>query len=99
MEASPPFKRLQRPRVLDPLEARQTKIMDPRWVSLFMARIQERDAFHSAKKNLTGPGSGSPTAPTVDCGGCRGDPEKPPRKPPNGGGKGGNKDKEKETAK
>ena len=50
MEASPPFASFQRPRVLDPLEAKQTKIIDPRWVSLFMARIRERDASTPRRK-------------------------------------------------
>ncbi|CAE7237196.1 unnamed protein product [Symbiodinium microadriaticum] len=43
MQPSPPFSAFQRPRTLDPLEARQTKIIDPRWVSVFMSRLKERD--------------------------------------------------------
>ena len=58
MQPSPPFSAFQRPRALDPLEARQTKLTDPRWISVFMARLKERDAFHTAKRNLSGPGSG-----------------------------------------
>ena len=64
MQPSPPFSAFQRPRTLDPLEARQTKIIDPRWVSVFMSRLKERDAFHTAKKNLSSQGSSvSPGAP------------------------------------
>ena len=100
MDAAPPFGSFQRPRVMDALETKQTRILDPRWVSLFMARIRERDAFHTAKKNLSGASSGGPSSTTSDGSAGRPDPEKPPRKPPKGGaGKGGNKDKDKETAK
>ena len=99
MDNPPPFGSFQRPRVLDALEAKQTRIIDPRWISLFMARIRERDAFRSAKKNLSGASSGAPTAPPRDGGGGRGDPEKPPRKPFKGGGRAYGKGKDKETTK
>ena len=101
MDTAPPFGSFQRPRTLDALEAKQTKILDPRWISLFMARIRERDAFHAAKKNLSGGHQGGSGLQTSDGGGPRLEPDKPdkpPRKPPKGGGRGG-KDKEKDGAK
>ncbi|CAE7288410.1 unnamed protein product [Symbiodinium sp. CCMP2456] len=96
MQPSPPFSAFQRPRSLDPLEARQTKIIDSRWISVFMSRLKERDAFHTAKKNLSSQGSSVPPGNTSggDAAGGSGDPaRKPPRKPPKGGGKGGEKEK------
>ena len=73
--------------------------MDPRWISLYMSRIRERDAFHAAKKNLGGASSSAPHVPPGDAGGGKGDPEKPPRKPPKGGGRGNGKEKDKDSAK
>ena len=96
MQPSPPFSAFQRPRTLDPLESRQTKIIDPRWISVFMARLKERDAFHTAKKNLSGQGSSAPPGGPASGDAARvgGDlPPKPPRKPPKGGGKGADKEK------
>ena len=55
MDHQPPFASFQRPRTLDNLEAKQTRIVDPRWISLFMARIRERDAFHT-RQSSTSPG-------------------------------------------
>ena len=96
MQPSPPFSAFQRPRTLDPLESRQTKIIDPRWISVFMSRLKERDAFHTAKKNLSGQGSSAPPGGTASGDAARGSgdlPPKPPRKPPKGGGKGADKEK------
>ena len=59
LESAPPFSSFQRPRALDPLEAKQTKLLDARWISLFMSRLKERDAFHTAKRNLAGSSSGA----------------------------------------
>eukprot|EP00439_Symbiodinium_sp_Y106_P085181 s250_g27.t2 len=92
MQPSPPFSAFQRPRGLDPLETRQTKILDPRWISVFMARLKERDAFHTARRNLTAPGAAAPSGATVTpeapAGGSGDPPRKPPRKPGKGGTKG-----------
>ena len=92
MQPSPPFSAFQRPRGLDPLETRQTKIVDPRWISVFMARLKERDAFHTARRNLTAPGAAAPSGATVTpeapAGGSGDPPRKPPRKPGKGGTKG-----------
>ena len=56
LETAPPFSAFQRPRTLDPLEAKQTRLLDQRWVSLFMSRLKERDAIPrsatSPKKEL-----------------------------------------------
>ncbi|CAE7248000.1 unnamed protein product [Symbiodinium sp. CCMP2592] len=54
MDIQPPFSSFQRPRQLDPLESRQSRVIDPRWISLYMSRIRERDAYHTAKRNLGG---------------------------------------------
>ncbi|CAE7255205.1 unnamed protein product [Symbiodinium sp. CCMP2592] len=102
MDTQPPFGSFQHARVLDSLEARQTRIIDPRWVSLYMSRIRERDAFHTAKKNLSsgsggGGGTQIPPGGGGETGTGGGDAGKPPRRPPKGPGKG--KDKEKEGAK
>ena len=45
LESAPPYSSFQRPRALDPLEAKQTKLLDQRWVSVFMSRLKERDSF------------------------------------------------------
>ncbi|CAE6927060.1 unnamed protein product [Symbiodinium sp. CCMP2592] len=94
MDIQPPFSSFQRPRQLDPLESRQSRVIDPRWISLYMSRIRERDAYHTAKRNLGGGGGGAPPPSTGDSV----PPEVPPKKPPKGGGRGG-KGKEKEAAK
>ena len=68
LEASPPFGAFARPRTLDQFEARQTRLLDARWVSILMGRIRERDAYHAAKRSLGGgggagqPGGGAPNA-------------------------------------
>ena len=75
LESAPPYSSFQRPRALDPLEAKQTKLLDQRWVSVFMSRLKERDSFHSAKRsNAQGSGSGHQD-------GQQGQPD-PPRRPP-----------------
>ena len=99
MDTPPPFGSFQRPRVLDALEAKQTRVIDPRWISLYMSRIRERDAFHTAKKSLGGGNTTSAQVPSGEGGGGKGDPEKPPRKPPKGGGRGNGKEKDKDSAK
>ncbi|CAE7424252.1 unnamed protein product [Symbiodinium sp. CCMP2592] len=91
MDMQPPFSSFQRPRQLDPLESRQTRVIDPRWISLFMARIREREAYHTAKRSLGGGGGGGQPPPSSEAT----PPEVPPKKPPKGGGRGG-KGKEKE---
>ncbi|CAE7711939.1 unnamed protein product [Symbiodinium sp. CCMP2592] len=104
LEPSPPFGAFSRPRTLDPFEARQTRLLDPRWISILMGRIKERDAYHTAKKNLGGGGAGNGApGPSVPPGGrgdgqpteTPGDPKdgKGGRKGPKGGGRGdkGNK--------
>ena len=91
LETAPPFSAFQRPRTLDPLEAKQTRLLDQRWVSLFMSRLKERDAFHSAKRNLAGGGAGGGAASTGDApkAGQPDPPRRPPRKPKaKGDGKG-----------
>eukprot|EP00439_Symbiodinium_sp_Y106_P035723 s3873_g4.t1 len=93
MDHQPPFASFQRPRTLDNLEAKQTRIVDPRWISLFMARIRERDAFH-IRQSSTSPG-GQPGG--GESGGGGNDGGKPPRRPQKGSGKG--KEKEKDGAK
>ncbi|CAE7264901.1 unnamed protein product [Symbiodinium sp. CCMP2592] len=90
MDIQPPFSSFQRPRQLDPLESRQSRVIDPRWISLYMSRIRERDAYHTAKRNLGGGGGGAPPPST----GESVPPEVPPKKPPKGAGRGG-KGKEK----
>ncbi|CAE7842292.1 unnamed protein product, partial [Symbiodinium sp. KB8] len=66
LEASPPFGAFGRPRTLDQFEARQTRLLDARWVSILMGRIREGDAYHAAKRSLGGgggagqPGGGAP---------------------------------------
>ena len=62
MDHQPPFASFQRPRTLDNLEAKQTRIVDPRWISLFMARIRERDAFH-IRQSSTSPGGEEEVSP------------------------------------
>ncbi|CAE7230302.1 unnamed protein product, partial [Symbiodinium sp. KB8] len=93
LEPSPPFGAFSRPRTLDQFEARQTRLLDPRWISILMGRIRERDLYHSAKKSLGGGGGGGlggdPNAP-----GIQRDP--PTTDPPNdskGGAKGGKEGK------
>ena len=99
LEPSPPFGAFNRPRVLDTFESRQTRLLDPRWISILMGRIKEREAYHTAKKNLgggNGGGAGSASA-GLPPGGGRQDAQtgseatqegKGPRKPPKGGGHG-----------
>ena len=83
LESAPPFSAFQRPRTLDPLESKQTRLLDQRWISLFMSRLKERDAFHSAKRNLTGGGAASGSVLNGDApkGGQPDPPRRPPRKP------------------
>ena len=104
LEPSPPFGAFSRPRVLDTFESRQTRLLDPRWISILMGRIKEREAYHTAKKNLGGGAGvgGGAANPGLPSGGGR--PEGPsgaeatpdgkgPRKPPKGGGRGEKGDK------
>ena len=96
LESAPPFSAFQRPRALDPLEAKQTRLLDPRWVSLFMARLKERDAFHTAKRNLSGQSSSGAGA-GEGAAGSQPDRPDPPRRPPRKSkGEGKDKDKDKE---
>ena len=103
LERSPPFSSFARPRVLDSFEAKQTKVLDPRWMGLLMSRLKERDSFHTAKRNLAQPaGSGQGAqgsgAPLLHPSGSEGAEGK--GLPPKGGrgraGKGKEKDRTKE---
>ena len=60
LEPSPPFGAFARARTLESFESRQTKLLDARWMSVLMGRIRERDAFHTAKRNL-GSSAGLPS--------------------------------------
>ena len=95
LESAPPFSSFQRPRALDPLESKQTKLIDPRWVSLFMSRLKERDAFHAAKRNLSSGGFGgaAPSGSEAPNGGQPDPPRRPPRKPKGKGDGKGDKEK------
>eukprot|EP00439_Symbiodinium_sp_Y106_P041363 s7398_g5.t1 len=74
LEGAPPFGAFARPRVLDQFEAKQSRLLDNRLVSILMSRIRDRGLFHTAKKNL---------------GSSAGGPGFPPGGPPGGGGSGG----------
>ncbi|CAE7460074.1 unnamed protein product [Symbiodinium sp. CCMP2592] len=95
LERAPPFGSFSRPRVLDTYESKQTKILDSRWMSVLMARLKERDSFHTANKNLgqqsgvqpSGAGGGAPNTPPSGGGGAE---DKGPRQRE---GKGKGKDK------
>ncbi|OLP82738.1 hypothetical protein AK812_SmicGene36576 [Symbiodinium microadriaticum] len=95
LESAPPFSSFQRPRALDPLESKQTRLIDPRWVSLFMSRLKERDAFHAAKRNLSSGASGgaAPSGSEAPNGGQPDPPRRPPRKPKGKGDGKGDKEK------
>ena len=62
LEAAPPFGAFARPRVLDQFEAKQSRLLDNRLVSILMSRLRDRDLFHTAKKNL-GSGGGNQSTP------------------------------------
>ncbi|CAE7523433.1 Ap1g1 [Symbiodinium sp. CCMP2592] len=54
-EPSPPFSSFSRHRPPEPGESHQTKVMDPRWISVLMHRIKERESFIEARKKLSAP--------------------------------------------
>ncbi|CAE7606984.1 unnamed protein product [Symbiodinium sp. CCMP2592] len=55
LEPSPPLSSFSRHRPPDPGESHQTKVMDPRWISVLMHRIKERESFIEARKKLSAP--------------------------------------------
>ncbi|CAE7221711.1 unnamed protein product [Symbiodinium sp. CCMP2592] len=55
LEPGPPFSSFSRHRPPEPGESHQTKVMDPRWISVLMHRIKERESFIEARKKLSAP--------------------------------------------
>ena len=73
LESPPPLSSFSKHRSPEPGESHQTKVMDPRWISLLMHRIRERESFIEARKKLSAPRG--PSAPNPDA--ERDKPEKP----------------------
>ena len=86
LESPPPLSSFSKHRSPEPGESHQTKVMDPRWISLLMHRIRERESFIEARKKLSAPRG--PSAPNPDA--ERDKPEKPSKGPGEGEGDGVN---------
>ena len=82
-ESPAPLQNFSKHRSPDPAELQHTRIVDPRWVQVAVARVREREAFLETKRKL-----GSRVPPSY--------PSDPDEKVPKGSGKGPKgKDKEK----
>ena len=58
LEPAPPLSSFGRHKPPDPGEEHRTKIMDPRWVSVLMHKLKERESYQEARRKLGGPRGG-----------------------------------------
>ena len=58
LEPAPPLSSFGRHKPPDPGEEHRTKIMDPRWVSVLMHKLKERESYQEARRKLGAPRGG-----------------------------------------